>query len=290
MIKGKFSTLVRRSRKRLQSREIDIEDVKTHLITMYSSPNSRDGSGTVTTVLESAKSLDTIFRALSKYKLWNYRSYYLLQGIIEEFASDDIELNNMMGQYQKDLTGYVLILPIQTYLNATLNVHPVVTASDSETSADDYKCELFKNLSVKVDINITDHSVGYVQALWQSLAKQFALPQPAMILHKIAEGCIGITWLVPVNLVKHITKMAQETSHMFAKQHIVRVMLEKECIYPMEPVTPLPGSEAGALKRKVNTIQYSVSARPVELFQGRHHHGLITRPNLLHVACCLIEK
>ena len=90
---------------------------------MYSSHDSKDGSDTVTTVVECAKNLDEIFRALSKHGLWDYLNYYLLQNIIEEFAGDDDELNGMMEQYQEALTGYILTLWIQTYLEATK--HPI---------------------------------------------------------------------------------------------------------------------------------------------------------------------
>ena len=256
-IEGKFSKLVTKSRKRLQSKEVDVEEVQEFLITMYSSPNSRDGSDTVTSVLESAVSLEEIFRALSKYRVWDYLNYYLLQSINEEFASDDDELNGMMEQYQRDLTGHVLTQKIQTYLDA--NKYPAAT-SDSESSADEnitslppkQKHQLYKKLSAEVEVNITDHSVKYVYDLWRSLANQFALPRPAMILHSIAKGCICITWLIPVNLVTHVTRMAQETADMFAKQRILKVMLEEHCIYPMEteletehppPETELPLTE-----------------------------------------------
>ena len=236
-IEAKFSKLVTKSRKKLQSKEVNVEDVQDFLIIMYSSPNSRDGSDTVTSVLESAVSLEEIFRALSKYRLWDYLNYYLLQSIIEEFASDDDELNDMMEQYQRDLTGHVLTQKIQTYLDEF-----PVTTSDSESSADEnitslppkQKHQLYKKLGAKVNVKITDHSVKYVYDLWRSLANQFALPRPAMILHSIAEGCICITWLIPTNLVTHVTRMAQETANMFAKQHILKVMLEEHCIYPME--------------------------------------------------------
>ena len=244
MIKGKFSKLVTKSRKTLQSREIGVEEVETFLIIMYSSPDSRDGSNMVITVIESARTLEEIFRALSIYGFWDYINYYLLQSIIEEFASDDDELNNMMEQYQKDLTGYALTLQIKTYLDATHCLHPIFTTGDSETSADmiiplQQKRELFEELSVKIDANVTDHTLSYVIDLWQSLAKQFALPQPAMILQNIAKGCISITWLIPANLVEYITKMAQETSSVFAEKHILRVMLKEQCIYPMETKPPV---------------------------------------------------
>ena len=268
MIKGKFSILVTKSRRKLQYRKINVDDVQTFLVTMYSSPDSEDGSDTVTTVVESAKSLDEIFRALSKHRLWDYMNYYLLQSIIEEFAGDDDELNGMMEQYQEALTGHILILRMQTYLEATKQ--PIAT-SGSDNLADevvplqqDY--ELFRKLTAKCEVNITNHTLSYVISLWRSLAKQFALPRPAMILHDIAEGCIGITWLIPANLVEHVTKMAQETTNMFAEENVLRVKLEELCIYPMETKQetesfmpqielPLPKSKALILETKALILE-----------------------------------
>ena len=255
-IKGKFSALVTKSRTRLQSREISVEDVQTFLITMYSSPDSRDGSYMVTTVIESAGSLDEIFRALSKYGLWDYLNYYLLQSIIEEFASDDNELNGMMEQYQRDLTGHILTLKIQTHLDA---VGEHSADENVPVSSPQHKHKLFKKLTVKVKANVADYSLNYVNDLWQSLTIQFALPQVAMILHEIAEGCIGITWLIPANLIKYVARMAQKTSSVFAEKRILRVMLEEQCIYSIETELPLPElsapeTEAAALKEKVCVI------------------------------------
>ena len=259
MIKGKFSILVTKSHKKLQSREIDVDEVQMFLVTMYSSPDSKDGSATVTTVVESAKSLDEIFRALSKHRLWDYLNYYLLQNIIEEFASDDDELNAMMGQYQEALTGYILTLRIQTYLEVTHYQHSIAT-SDSDNLADEVvplqqDHELFEKLTAKCEVNVTNHTLSYVIDLWRSLAKQFALPRPALILHHVAEGYIGITWLIPANLVEHVTRMARETANMFAEENVLRVTLEEQCIYPMETELETESSlletETAALKRKV---------------------------------------
>ena len=253
MIKGKFSILVTKSHRKLQSRKIDVDDVQMFLVTMYSSPDSKDGSDTVTAVVESARSLDEIFCQLSRHRLWDYLNYHLLQSIIEAFADDDKELNGMMEQYQEDLTGYVLTLRIQTFLEATK--HPIATI-DSDNSPDEVvplrqNHRLFKKLTVKCEVNVTNHTLSYVINLWRSLAKQFALPQPAMILHDIAEGCIGIMWLIPTNLVKYVTRMAQETTNMFAEENVLRVTLEERCIYPMETEPPLLETETAALKRKV---------------------------------------
>ena len=258
-IKAKFATLVTKSHRRLQNRGIKVEDIQLFLVTIYSSPNSRDGGDIVTTVVESAKSLEEIFRALSKYGLWDYLNYHLLQSIIEEFASDDCELKCMMEQYQKDLTGHALTMEIQMYLEATHYEFPVITTSDNENVAEEVvpplppqqKCNFFKKLSIKSKANVTDHSLNYVYNLWHSLANQFFLPRPAMILNNIAKGCIDITWLIPSNLVKHVTRKARETANMFAKQYVLRVMLEEQCIYSMEIESHLFESEASVLERKV---------------------------------------
>ena len=253
-IQGKFSTLVTKSRTKLQVKGINVEDVQMFLITMYSSPGSKDGSDTVTTVVESARSLDEIFRALSKHRLWDYINYYLLQSIIEAFADDDDELNGMMEQYQEDLTGHILTLRIQTYLDATK--HPIATSdSDNEVVPPQQDYKLFRKLTVKCEVNITNHTLSYVVNLWRSLAKQFALPRPAMILHEMAEGCIGITWLIPANMVKHVTRMAQ---NIFAEENVLRVTLEEQCIYPMETKPPLLETEKAALKRKVEALTRSL--------------------------------
>ena len=135
-IKGKFSMLVTRSRERLQMKGIDIEDVQDFLITMYSSPDSKDGNEMVTTMIESAKSLNELIRVLSKNGLWDYLNYDLLQEIIVEFAGDDGELIGMMEQYQQDLTGHILTQEIETYLSAIQYEYPNAT-SDSETSGDE---------------------------------------------------------------------------------------------------------------------------------------------------------
>ena len=232
--------LVTKSRRKLQSRNVDVDDIQTFLVTLYSSPNSKDGSDMVTVVVESARNLSEIFRALSRYGLWDYLNYYLLQDMIEEFAHDDNELNGMMEQYQKDLTGHILTLKIQTYLDATHDELPLVSTNDRDDETipslpPEQKNTLFKKLTGKIKANVTDHTLSYIIDLWRSLRNQFALPRPAIILHEIAEGCIGITWLIPANLVKHIMRMAQETTNMFAEEQILTMTLENQCIYPMDP-------------------------------------------------------
>ena len=262
-IHGRFAILLTESRKRLQIRGIDVEDVQDFLIIMYSSPESRDGSDTVTTVLESARSLKEIFRALTKHRLWDYLNYCLLQSIIEAFASDDNELKGMMEKYQKNLMDHILSQKVATYLDAV---------SESKNSADETpNPELFKMLTTKCDANVTEHTLSYVNDLRQSLVDQLALPPTALILHKISKGCINITWRIPTNLDKHVTKRAQETSSTFATDRIMKVMLEEQSIYCeplLQSIEDQLNSEKGLseeLKAKKMEVEKQLQLKEEEL-------------------------
>ena len=105
-IKGKFSTLVTKSRTRLQSRETSVEDVQTFLITMYSSPNSRDGSYMVTTTVESAKSLDEIFSCTQANMGFGITSTTTsCRASLRSLQVTTMSWMVWMEQYQRDLTG-----------------------------------------------------------------------------------------------------------------------------------------------------------------------------------------
>ena len=163
-IKVKFSKLVTESCKRLQRREISVEEFKLFLVTMCSSCNSADRNDMATANVVLANNLDGMFCALSKSRFWDYLNYYPLQNIIEEFAGDDDELRNMIEEYQKDLIGHTLALEIQKYLymDATSHVHT--------------------SLAFSPPANVSDHSFSYMKDIWQSLENQFSLPQLEGIL------------------------------------------------------------------------------------------------------------
>ena len=247
MIEERFSTLVTVSCKRLQSRKIKIQSVQMFLVSMYKKNITRE--------IESAKSLDQIFLELSKHGLWDYLNYHLLESIINKFACMDDTLKRMMEKYKHDLTGHILTQKIETYLNATHYEH---TLTDCDNSADkvisalpfEQKSKLFTKLTAKCDaMVVTDHTLSYVNTLWQSLAQQFQLPQLTLILHDIAEE--RITWLIPAELTQHVIKMAKETGNIFSKD-VVNVTLDEKRIYPpLDIVTT-------TVKRKVGSSVTSI--------------------------------
>ena len=137
----------------------------------------------VITVVESATTLGGVFRALSKHKVWDYRNYHLLQFIVKKFGRDDHELNTMMEEYQEDFKSHILVQKLEPFLDA-------VTPFNGENSTDKMvpSQELFKDLKVKVGVNITEASLLYVEELWEFLAHQVSLPRAALILRRFAKG------------------------------------------------------------------------------------------------------
>ena len=252
MIKERFSTLVTVSCERLQSRKIKIQTVKMFLVLMYGND--------ITRKIESANSLDEIFHELSKHGLWNYLNYYLLESIINKFAQKDNELKRMMEEYKHYLTGHILTQKIETYLNATHYEH---TMTDSDKSADEIistlppeqKSKLFKELTTKCDsMVVTDHTLSYVNTLWQSLAQQFELPQLTLILHDIAEG--RITWLIPAELTQRVIKMANETGNVFSKD-VLKVTLDEKRIYPpLDTETTMHKRKVGSTMTLIGDLYY----------------------------------
>ena len=237
-IEGKFAYLVTTTCKHLQRNGVDIDDMQTFLIAKFSSPNSTDGKHMVITVVESAATLGGIFRALSKHGLWDYRNYHLLQVIVENFGHDDHELNAMMEEYQEAFVSHILVQKLEPFLDA-------VTSFNGEDSTKEMVLspELFKKLTAKVGVDITEHSLLYVEELWKFLSHQVSLPRLALILHSFAKGCISITWHVPTNLVEYVKRMTQERSNVFADRtdlHILRLTLDGQCIYPVEAESSLP--------------------------------------------------
>jgi len=95
-ITGKFASLLILAKRKLKSLQIDIEDLRLHLLVKYSS-DSRN----INTILGAANNIDDIFRALTTHRLWDHLNYHLLQSIVKEFASRDEELNLRVKQYHE---------------------------------------------------------------------------------------------------------------------------------------------------------------------------------------------
>ena len=85
-----------------------------------------------------------------------------------------------------------------------------------------------------MNANITEYSLKYVYDIWQSLAAQFCLPLPALLFHKITEGCFTLTLRVLSSVVPHLREKVPQSASFFNEKQIGEVTLLsdfKECLY-----------------------------------------------------------
>ena len=229
MIRKKFASLLRRASNRLQTKGISIEDLLLFLEAQYSSENSKDGSDFAGAVTESSSTIGGIFRAIGKQGLWSYWDYFLLQSLVDEFASDDEDLQANVTQYGEELTGFIFTTTIESYLEEVVKSSPSSDPEKLPSPCPDSKP--FSMLSVKLDRDITKRSLDYIRQLWKSLGKKCRLPLHTILLQKVEEGCICITWMIPFHLMPQLVRGLCDNAAYFKEQHILWASVDGVYLY-----------------------------------------------------------
>ena len=256
-IKFKYASLLTLALCVLQGKNIDMSIFRVFLTALYlPEEDSNDTkeinpSRFIAEVLGSAQNLGEIFQSLLGQGLMSYKNCYVLRSIIDRYASDEIELKKELREYEEALAGYVLVTKMKNYLDAELQ--------QGEQSKPDPK--LFDELSVKA--NVTMKTLKYVNELWDSLAQQVKLPVTALPFHKVAKGCVEITWLLPFHLTHFATRRLQESSDYFQQENIVRVTIAGKCVYEELPpvqesakmVETDPGKKAYTHRKRISMPQ-----------------------------------
>ena len=249
-IKDKFAPLLALAHRVLQSKNIDMSNFQLFLIPYYlpeeddNDTRAIDRSKFVSEVLGTAKSVSETLRSLLVHRLLSYKNFDVLRSIINHYASDDIEIKTKLNEYEEELAGYVLVTKMKDYLNAEIQ--------QSELSEPDP--ELLHEISIKVKANVTEKTMKYVRELRDSLAYQVKLPVTAVLFHKIAKGCVEITWLLPCHLTEFTRRRLQESTNYFQQEKILRVTIAGRCVYQeLPPVQESARKEEIDSGRKVHT-------------------------------------
>ena len=221
-IKDKFASLFALTHRVLQKKNIDTSNLRLFLAARYLPEEDSNDTGEInpiqfiSEVLKTAQSLEDVFQSLLIQGLVSFKNVHILRSIINEYASDEVEVKNKLSEYEESLTGYVLVTKMKDYLDAEEPEHHP---------------GLLDELVIKVKANITEKTMKYVVELRDSLVCQIKLPSTALLFHKVAEGCVEITWLVPFHLTPFATSRLQESSDYFRKEDILRVAIAGQCVY-----------------------------------------------------------
>ena len=249
-IKDKFAPLLALAHKVLQGKNIDLSNFRLFLIAHYlpeednNDTRAIDPSKFVSQVLGTPQNVSEILESLMINRLLSYKNFHILCSIINHYASDDIEMQTKLDEYEQELAGYVLVTKMKDYLNAEIQ--------QSELSEPDP--ELLHEISIKVKANITEKTMKYVRELRDSLAYRVKLPVTAVLFHKIAKGCVEITWLLPCHLIEYTRRCLHESTDYFQQEKILRVTIAGRCVYQeLPPVQESARKEEIDSGRKVRT-------------------------------------
>ena len=246
-IKDIFASLIALAERVLQGKDINIPNFRLFLMARYlpeeDSNDARaiDPSKFVNQVLGTAQSISEILQSLMIHRLLSYKNFDVLCSIINHYASDDIDMKRKLDEYEEELAGYILVTKIIDHMDI-----------EHQQSVSEPDPELIHELSVKVKANVTEKTLKYVSELRDSLAYRVKLPVTAVLFHKIAKGCVEITWLIPCHLTNFTRRRLQESTDYFQQENILRVTIAGRCVY--EELPPVPGEETDPGKKV--TIDY----------------------------------
>ena len=229
-IKDIFASLIALAERVLQEKGINILNFRLFLTARYlpeeDSNDTKviDPSKFVSQILGTTQSIGEILQSLMIHRLLSYKNIDVLCSIISHYASDDIDMKRKLDEYEEELAGYILVTKIIDHLDV-----------EHQQSVSEPDPELLHELSVKVKANVTEKTLKYVSELRDSLAYRVKLPVTAVLFHKIAKGCVEITWLIPCHLTDFTRRRLQESTDYFQQENILRVTIAGRCVYEEPP-------------------------------------------------------
>ena len=213
-IKSSFSNLVINVRSSLEKHDIGVTNVHQFLLNFF------EGECDIPDVADMTK----LFNSITTAKLWRYDHYSPLEYVAKSFLPEDDSARAQVLEYKTQLSGF----------QATTRILDFVKPSELEDPEEDEKLfspkkynRYYRKISFKLDLEriISELTLEYVDKLWKMLMEEFGLPPLTVILDKIIEGCIKVTWLVLPNVVKKIKAVFSKSVSFFQQQNITRIEL-----------------------------------------------------------------
>ena len=151
--------------------------------------------------------------------MWDYWNYEAIANIVQEFSSDDPELTSLLETYRQDLQSYKVTEKLTDHIDAFS-----LTPEEEEEQATRYDQQYYKTFSMKLQKRFTDHSLNYIDDLWNEFATLYSLPPYLALLDRIHKGCVSIVWLVPSHLASQLLDATPLSAGEFYQKHdITRV-------------------------------------------------------------------
>ena len=221
-ITSQFSSLVTQLRKRFEVLKVNPVDLRS-FVTAYSTSFYRKDFAVDVSQLNT---LALIFDSIAKYGLWDYLNFDLAGSLVEHFTQQDQICLELLADYQRDFTGYLLTTEIVHHIAAKRGAGPTATPPESIPSE-----ELCSKLTVKLAIDVTTHSLKYVEEVWKTLLRRSQLPKHTLLLRDIAESSLMITWLFPKNKAAELADAILRNTHELRLKRVFLITINKSVIF-----------------------------------------------------------
>ena len=169
--------------------------------------------------VDQGTTFNNFWASLGNY--WNFLNFDLLEHVINKFGREN--LKQKMESYKVDLQSFRKA----TRLCVFISCWPVKGEPSLGTQED------LREFVGKMKHDWNSCTLEDFEELKGVITHKFFLPEFALQLKEMKEGCITITWLIPVSFVKCLQEGIQCTnSELFVEQRIVTITIDGKDCYP----------------------------------------------------------
>ena len=178
-MKHRFSALQTMIRNNLKTKNVNPEDLATHIIGMYILSEEHENR------MEKASKLEEIFIILTKY--WSFLDFSHLENIAEIFCNDKCEAKKELDRYKRD---------VQQFCKRRVSEFPPGSLNNGTD------IEGMDKLVVVLDLK--DPSLKHVLDLKEVIGNILGQPSSKLVLYNIGIGSVVVTFLIATSLGKKL--------------------------------------------------------------------------------------
>ena len=214
-IKSRFSVLVIDVQSSMEDRKVKVKKVRQFLLNFFEGNCS----------IPKEDDLDTVFDTITEARLWRYDHYGPLEELAETFLPEDDPARAQVTEYKSQLTGFYATTGIIDFvkLNELEDREEIPGHVFSPKKYNSHYQKLAVDL--RLDRDVSELTLEYVDKLWRALAKEFHLPPLTAVMDKIVEGSLTITWLFLPHIIEKIRAMYFKSVEFFQQHNIIRIEL-----------------------------------------------------------------
>ncbi len=174
--------------------------------------------------------LEGFFSIAQKYDELNMWHYDSLEKTLKGMFKHDKKISLIFNEYEDTLTKVLTTIKIIEFIR-NKEMEDSLTVGKAKEHFKIHESPYCIQLGMKININIEEQSLEYVQKLWKSLQRRFYLEEATVLLEDIRDACIQIVWRVPKRVCSTIMNKVQSSIDFFVAHHIRIIWIDKQIIY-----------------------------------------------------------